>query len=356
MASTGSWATRERVRATAGPWLLSTLVVMGLVVVAIGVVHARQDAHVRSSGTRADATILARAYSTRLPDRIRVAFATGDGRVVDTRVAVQDAHAYPAGVAVPLRYDREHPSRVVLLRGQESRLVRPLVLGGIVVVTGAACLVLVALQRRRGRPVALRGSRPRAALAIAAVAVALVLVSGVLPSLAIGAAPTCPSPPAPSDGAATAAPADLERALAGDGLPSTLSRPLDLASTAATVYGGDPGVTAMLASDGFTGGWFVQQGVDGHPVSAYALQLADRTSARRFEAQRLVLVCRGRRLATYDPGVPASDGTYTDSAAPQNRIAVLRGSRLYLLVEHGDPRRYPGTLRTAVARLAASAR
>lgn len=342
-------------RATAGPWLLSVLALCGLAVAAVGVVHAHEDGQVRRTGTRADATILARSYSARAPDRLRLAFATGSGDVVDTRVAVGDAHSFPAGIPVPLRYDPARPSHVVLLHGQESRLVRPLVFGGLVAVTAVGCLLLVRSRQRQGVPVALRGSRGRAAAGVAAVAVLVVLVSGIVPTPVLGAAPTCPSPPETTTTAGPLGADALGAALVADGLTPSVGEPLTAQGMASVVYAGDPTAAAELVAAGFTAGWYVPQQLDGHQVQAFAVELRDPTAARRYEAQRLVRVCQGAHRSTYPVAVTASDGTFTDSGVGQNRIAILRASRVYYLVEHGDPRKAPPALVTAARRLAAAA-
>ena len=88
------------------------------------------------------------------------------------------------------------------------------------------------------------------------------------------------------------------------------------------------------------------------------MQLRDPLSARLFEAERLALVCAAPQFAAYDAGVPAADGTWTPGrdGNPQSRVAVLRGSRVYFLVERGTTEHYPADLRVAVSRLAAAAR
>lgn len=347
----------RRPRAMAGPWLLVALAMFGLAVAATGVAHTRQDARVRRTGQRADGVLVSRQASARGADHVRVAFATADAQVVQVRLAVGSARSFADAAPVSLRYDSAHPTHIVLERDEESRLVRPLVFGLLVAAAAGASLVV---QRRLAvdRP-ELRRTTCRGAATIGAIAVAVLLVSGLLPLPSLGAPADCVSPPQPAPGPGRVDLTALGAALGADGLAGTTGgAPFDLASAASTAYAGDPRVTSMLTDAGFDGGWFVQEQTAGNPVQAFAVQLRDPQSARRFEAERLAVVCADPHLAAYDAGVAAADGTWTSgrNGIPQSRVAVLRGSRVYYLVERGTTEHFPADLRVAVRHLAAAAR
>jgi hypothetical protein len=353
---TGTGGGAASPRATVGPWLLAALALCGLAVAAIGVVHTRADAQVRRTGRHTDAVLVSRQASARGPDHIRVAFATTHAQVVQARVAVGRARSFGDVAPVPLRYDVAHPTHVVLDSGEESRLERPLVFGLLVAVTAGASL---AVQHRLAvdRP-ELRRTTGRGAAAVGGVAVAVLLVSGLLPVPSVRAPAHCVSPPQPAPGPGAVDLSTMGGALTADGLATSNGSAFDLASAATTAYAGDQRVALMLADAGFNGGWFVQEQTSDHPVQAFAVQLRDPRSARLFEAERLALVCANPHLVPYDVGVPAADGTWTAGrdGIPQTRVALLRGSRVYLLVERGTTEHYPADLRVAVSRLAAEAR
>jgi hypothetical protein len=356
MTGTGGGVASPRARATVGPWLLAVLVFVGLAVAVIGVLHDRADAQIRLNGPHTEAVLVSRQVSARGADHVRVSFATAHAQVVQARVAVGNARSFGDVAPVPLRYDVAHPTHVVLDSGEQSRLVRPLVFGLLVAVAAGASLVVqhrLAVDRPELRRTTWRGTA-----AVGVVAVGVLLVSGLLPLPSVRAPAHCVSPPMPAPGPGAVDLATMGGALTADGLATTDGTPFDLASAATTAYAGDQHVAPMLAAGGFNGGWFVQEQTSDHPVQAFAVQLRDPRSARLFEAERLALVCAGPQLSEYDVGVPAADGTWTAGrdGIPQTRVAVLRGSRVYLLVERGTTEHYPADLRVAVSRLAAAAR
>ena len=333
------------------------LLIVGIGLVASGIVLAVRDDDVREHGVAVDAILVARSVSARGPDRVRVAWATPDGQVVDRRFAVGSATSFRYGDPVPVRYGAGNPGRAALLHGAQSRALYPSVFGGAMTL-GAGIGLLLSGRVASGRSGPWRGRGWKTAVLVVGVVGTTAVFAGVIPVPLVHATPPCGTPPAPIAGPGAVPEAVLERALApaASGFAVAGSRALT-PTTLGAVYS-DPAVARQVVADGFRTGWLQWQTQGQREVLTFALQFDDPAEARRFEAERTVALCTYAHRGTFDPGAPASAGQWTSASRTgpaQSRVVLLRGSRAYYIEELGATDRYPAELRTLVTQVSARA-
>ena len=99
------------------------------VVVALAVAEHRMWAPLPRDGVRAPAEVVG-ASSWKASDRIRVAFATPDGRLVEASIPVGDLYRYEVGSTVEVAYDPDNPRRVRTVEDWSPPYVIPLIIAG----------------------------------------------------------------------------------------------------------------------------------------------------------------------------------------------------------------------------------
>jgi hypothetical protein len=344
-------------RAIAGTGPMLVLLVVGIGLIAGGIVLSVRDGDVREHGVAVDATLVARSFSLRGPDRIRVAWATPDGQVVDRRFAVGSASAFRHGDPVPVRYDASDPGRAALVHGAQSRALYPGVFGGAMTVGAGIGLVLWG-RAVSGRYRPWRRQGWKTAAVVLGVVGSTAVLTGVVSLPAVHAAPPCGSPPAPIAGAGAVPEVVLEQALAPAASGFTVAGARALKPTTLGGVYSDPAVARQVVAEGFRTGWLQWQTQGQREVLTFALQFANPAEARHFEAERTVALCAYPHRGTFDTGAPASAGQWRSASSTgpaQSRVVLLRGSRAYYIEELGAVDHYPAELRALVTQVSARA-
>lgn len=97
------------------------------VILALAVAEHRMWAPLAREGVRAPAEVVG-ASSWKASDRIRVAFATPDGRLVEASIPVDDLSRYAMGSTVEVAYDRDNPRRVRTVEGWSAPYLFPVLI------------------------------------------------------------------------------------------------------------------------------------------------------------------------------------------------------------------------------------
>lgn len=109
-----------------------------LILFVLGVAEYRFWAPVARDGMRVPATVVGATVYSKASDRIRVAFPTPDGRLVEASVPVSDVSAYRYGSTVVVAYDPANPKRARTLDGWEPPYVMPFGVASVLALVVAA--------------------------------------------------------------------------------------------------------------------------------------------------------------------------------------------------------------------------